>query len=167
MIKGDLSDERALEKLIEGTSAIVSCFGTVDKSDCIVEKGIRTLINLIHKQNSPPKLIHISAFGLGNSKAHAKRSMTWNMTVKWIFPLIGKNVFQDMETAENVMFADKHLNFVIARAAVLNNKPARGYRLEQDSAGKLMVSRSDVAAFMVDAIADATYDRQAISVFTQ
>ena len=168
IIKGDVNNLASLTELVKDVDVVISCFGTVKKPHYIVENGIQTVIAAIHAQATQPRLVHISAIGLGDSKATCKKSFVWSMVVNWVFPLVGKELFADMERGEQLIMKSKDLNFVIARAAVLSNKKAQAYRAQkaQEPVGKMVISRQDVANFMLDTVANHTYDGQAISVFS-
>jgi len=169
VIKGDVSNLESLIELVKGVDVVISCFGTVKKPHYIVESGIRVIIEAIKTQENKPKLVHISAVGLGDSRTACKNSLVWSMVVNWVFPLVGKEVFSDMERGEELIMDSKDLNFVIARAAVLSNKKAQGYEAQnaQEPVGKMMISRQDVADFMLDAVEEKLYDGQAISIFSR
>ncbi len=103
--------------------------------------------------------------------AACKNNRTANKTtttVKVSFPLIGSELFADMERAEQLIIQAKDVDSIIMRAAVLNNKPARGYivRNSAESVGKMFISREDIASFMLDAVTDTSFDGKAISLFT-
>ena len=106
--------------------------------------------------------------GLGDSKPACMKSFIWSFIVRVTFPLIGRELFADMERAEHLVIAAKDVDSVIMRAAVLNDKPARGYKaLAADApVGKMFISRRDIAAFMLDAVADTSFDGQAVSLFS-
>ena len=74
-----------------------------------------------------------------------------------------------MERAENLMFAAKDVQSVVARAAILTHKNAKGYKVQtsEEKVGKMLVSRLDIAAFMLDIVTDTKYDGKAVSLFSQ
>ncbi len=131
VIKGDVSSLESLTELVKGVDVIISCFGTVKKPNYIVESGIRLIIKAINAQENKPKLVHISSVGLGDSKTACKKSLVWSMVVNWVFPLVGKEVFSDMERGEELILDSKDFNFVVARAAVLSNKKTQGYKAQK------------------------------------
>ncbi len=169
VIQGNVNDLEPIKTLLNGADIVLSCFGTVDKKHPIVESGMRTIIEAMHAQDNTPKLVHMSAVGLGSSLMQCKKSLVWSMVVHLAFPLIGRELFADIERGEKLIMEAKGLDFVIARAAVLNDKKAQGYKAQQahEPVGKMMISRKDIAQFMLDAIEDNTYDGQAISLFSK
>lgn len=168
IVKGSIDDLEAVKKLFTGTDVILSTLGTNKKPNYIVEKGVRVMLKTIQSLNSKPRFIHMSAVGLGDSKQACTKSWLWSFIVKVTFPLIGNEIFADMERAENLILAAKDVQAVIMRAAVLDNKKARGYKVCQstDPVGKMFVSRRDIAAFMLNCVTDSSYDGRGISVFS-
>ena len=148
---------------------VLSTLGTNKKPNYIVEKGVRVMLHAIQASTSSPRFVHMSAVGLGDSIQQCKKSWLWTFIVKVSFPLIGSELFADMERAEQLILQAKEVNSIIMRAAVLNDKPPRGYlvRNSDEPAGKMFISRQDIAAFMLDAVTDASFDRKAISLFSE
>lgn len=168
IIKGSIDDLEAVKKLFDGTDVILSTLGTNKKPNYIVEKGVRVMLQAIQSLNSKPRFVHMSAVGLGDSIIQCKKSWLWTFIVKVTFPLVGSEIFADMERAEKLIIQAKDVKSVIVRAAILNNKPARGYivRTPTESAGKMFISREDIANFMLDAVTDPSFDGKAVSLFS-
>ena len=158
----------AVKKLIEGADVILSTLGTNKKPNYIVERGVSVIFQAIQSSNSKPRFIHMSAVGLGDSKAACKKSLLWSFIVSVTFPLIGSEVFADMERAEDLIIKTQNVDSVIMRAAILNDKPTRGYKVHQsdEAVGKMFISRQDIAVFMLDCVNDTSYDGQAVSLFS-
>lgn len=168
IIEGSVSDVATVSKLVEGCDVVLSTLGTSKKPHYIVEKGVKTILEAIQANNSTARFIHMSAVGLGDSIIQCRNSWLWTFIVKVTFPLIGSELFADMERAETLITQAKGVKAVIMRAAVLDNKPARGYIVRQpdEPAGKMFISRDDIAHFMLDAVADTSYDGKAVSLFS-
>lgn len=168
IVKGSVDDMEAVKQLFEGVTVIISTLGTNKKPNYIVEKGVQTMLQVIHRLKNKPRFIHMSAVGLGNSIQQCKNSWLWTFIVKVTFPLVGTEIFADMERAEQLIIADKHVKWVIARAAILDNKLSRGYitRLAHESTGKMFISRQDIAEFMLNCVSDTSFDGKAISLFS-
>jgi len=166
IVKGSVDDVEAVKQLFEGVTVIISTLGTNKKPNYIVEKGVQTMLQAIHRLKNKPRFIHMSAVGLGNSIQQCKNSWLWTFIVKVTFPLVGREIFADR--AEQLIIADKHVKWVIARAAILDNKPSRGYitRLAHESTGKMFISRQDIAEFMLTCVGDTSFDEKAISLFS-
>ncbi len=168
IIKGSVDDLDAMKKLVNGVDVILSTLGTNKKPNYIVEKGVRILLQAIQSSDSKPRFVHMSSVGLGDSKAQCKKSLLWTFIVKVTFPLIGSELFADMQRAEDLIIQAKDVNAIIMRAAILTEKDAKGYqvRLSNEPTGNMFISRRDIAAFMLDAVNDTSYDGKAISLFT-
>jgi hypothetical protein len=131
IIKGDANDLESIKELLNGVNVVLSCLGTVKKPHYIVESGISKIIEAIKKQDAKPKLVHMSAIGLGSSRMQCKKSLIWSLVVNLAFPMIGRELFADMERGENLIMESNDISFVIARAAVLNDKEAQGYNAQR------------------------------------
>ena len=169
VVVGEVGKLDALRELVRDSEAVLSCFGTVKKPNYVVENGLRNLLLALAEQQQPPKLLHLSAIGLGDSRAACRRSWLWTLIISWLFPLVGRELFADMERGEQLMQASSKLNYVIVRAGALSDKPARGYRPQRADAplGKITISRADVARFMLEAASVSEYDREAISLLSK
>ena len=168
IIKGSIDDLDAVKTLFNGVDVVLSSLGTNKKPNYIVEKGVRVMLQAIQSSNNKPRFIHMSAVGLGDSVLQCKKSWLWTFIVKVSFPLIGSELFADMERAEQLIIHTKDINAVIMRAAILNNKSPRGYivHTSDEPVGKMFISRQDIAAFMLDCVDDNSYDGKAISLFS-
>lgn len=168
IVKGSVDDFDAVKKLFNGVDVVLSTLGTNKKPNYIVEKGVRVMLRAIEALENKPRLVHMSAVGLGDSVQQCKKSLLWNLIVKVSFPLIGSEIFADMERAEGLIMKAKDIHSVIMRAAILNNKPPRGYivRSSDESVGKMFISRQDIAVFMLDAVRDTSFDGRAVSLFS-
>lgn len=167
IVKGSIDDLEAVTTLFDGVDVILSTLGTSKKPNYIVEKGVKVMLQAMQSLDKKPRFVHMSAVGLGDSIEQCKKSFLWNMIVKVSFPLIGSELFADMERAEQLILQHKDINSIIMRAAILNNKPSRGYivRKSDEAVGKMFISRQDIAAFMLDAVNDKSFDGKAISLF--
>ncbi len=169
VIKGDATNLESIKELLSGADTVLSCLGTVKKPHYIVESGISAILAAFEVQDKKPKLVHMSAVGLGSSRDQCKKSLVWSLIVNLGFPLIGKELFADMERGENLIIESDDVDFVIARAAILSGKEARGYKVQrpQEPVGKMMISRKDIANFMLDVVEDQSYNGEAISLFSK
>ncbi len=169
VIKGSITDLEAVKELVKGADVVLSCLGTSQGSKSyIVEGGVRMILKAIQLQQPKPRFIHMSSVGLGDSKRQCRKSLWSFLSIYVAFPLIGKGLFADMERAENLILAAKDIESVIVRPAILNNKEGRGYKAltVKDRVGKALISRRDVAAFMLDTVVDRSNDGRAISLFS-
>ncbi len=168
IVKGSISDLNTVKSLVEGSDVVLSSLGTNKKPNYIVEKGVKVILEAIQSSTSKPRFIHMSAVGLGDSIIQCRKSWLWTLIVKLSFPLIGSEIFADMERAEELISQATDVKSVIMRAAILNNEPARGYivRSSTEPAGKIFISREDIANFMLASVTDTTFDGKAVSLFS-
>lgn len=90
------------------------------------------------------------------------------ITVYVAMPMVGKKLFVDMERAEERVLAARDISSVNVRPTTLYDRPPRGYRAltSLDRPEKAIVSRRDVAAFMLDTVTDSSWDSTSESLFS-
>ncbi|HXC62827.1 MAG TPA: NAD(P)-binding oxidoreductase, partial [bacterium] len=136
----------SLDAAVAGQDAVLAAFGPRSlKKDDLQEVFDLNLTAAMRKQGVR-RLVNLSAMGAGDSRPLAP----------WLFrsvilPLLLGNVFADKERGEAVLFASG-LDVVNVRPGRLLNSRARGpLRASLDGGGlSAMVTREDLAAFMVD-----------------
>ena len=166
VIQGNVNAQQALEELIKGADILVSTLGAAKASDAgIVQMSVKNILSVLNSSSDQPKYIHMSAFGLGDSKEQCKKSLLWRFISSIGFKLIGQKLFDDMEVAESLVLASSG-NFVVLRPSVLNEKPKQGYLVSDDKVGAMQISRLDVATFIVDMVESSKYDKKAVSLFS-
>src|ERR1022692_3723934 len=163
VVRGDLRDSSAVTQTIDGSDAVISAFGqrSLGKDD-LQEIFYRNLIAAM-KQAGPPRLVALSAHGVGDSCA----------SVPAVFRLIRstmlKNVYDDKDRADALLIASgldytnvRPPRLTNVRPPRLTNGPAAGaVRTSADGRGlSKSISRADVAAFLVSQLDDRTWLRQ-------
>ena len=126
VVAGGVMDEAVLDELLEGTQAVLSFLGMVDPKVWVVSPGMESILNglkrIVAGGGSPPKLVSMSAMGIGNSFEQMKAS-NWFMgrlTAWVIIPYMLKSCFDDLEASEKMIQAewdqeDSNLNISIIR----------------------------------------------------
>lgn len=163
IIEGDVRDADALERLLDGVQVVVSCLGTRRREAPVVAEGTAALLDAMDALQIP-RLIWISAIGVGNSRPQLVRM---SKVFAWIIqPLLLRAAYADLEEAERIVRKRRSRTAVTVRPAGLSNKPgARNWR-QGDHTVRVgaTIARADVAAFMVKAIDDTQWDGQAVSL---
>ena len=126
VVAGGVMDEAVLDELLEGTQAVLSFLGMVDPKVWVVSPGMESILKglkrIVAAGGSPPKLVSMSAMGIGNSFEQMKAS-NWFMgrlTAWVIIPYMLKSCFDDLEASEKMIQAewdqeDSNLNISIIR----------------------------------------------------
>ncbi len=153
---GDVYDRESLLRATAGQDAVVSFLGTTKLRETTLRRdGNRNLVDAMRTQGVK-RLVVMSALGVGDSKAEARRFSLFFMWV--ILPLLLRGHFRDMELMEEIVRASG-LEWVIVRPASLIDEvvgePALAV-LDGTRRGK-SVSKAALAAFMVAQLTDDTY----------
>ena len=146
---GDARDAASLDAAVAGQDAVLAAFGPRSlKKDNLQEVFDLNLSAAMRKQGVR-RLVNLSAMGAGDSRSLAP----WPFRAL-ILPLLLKHVFADKDRGEAVLL-DSGLDVVNVRPGRLLNRPSRGpLRASLDGRGlSAMVTREDLAAFMVDQLA--------------
>ena len=126
VVAGGVMDEAVLDQLLEGTQAVLSFLGMVDPKVWVVSPGMDSILKglkrIVAGGGSPPKLVSMSAMGIGDSFQQMKAS-NWFMgrlTAWVIIPYMLKSCFDDLEASEKMIQAewdqeDSNLNISIIR----------------------------------------------------
>ena len=123
----------------------------------ILSEGTRNIVRAMERVGVR-RFVCESSLGVGDSK--------WKMGVfhnLLAIPLFLRNVFADKEAQEQIIEGSS-LDWVIVRPTALTNGPQRNvYRVGSDVGNWFIpsrISRSDVAAFMLEQVTGATYLRK-------
>lgn len=149
LVEGDVRDEAALSRGLEGCDAVVSALGTrkvrlVGKVT-LMSEGTRTLLAAM-RQRGVRRLVCITGLGAGDSAGHG--GFAYDRLIK---PVLLRTIYQDKDRQEAII-RTSGLDWVIVRPTVLTDKPATGsVRATVDLRGIHggTISRADVAAFVV------------------
>jgi len=156
IIQGDARDAAAVAKAVAGQEVAMSTFGSRSlKADDIQEVFMKNLVAAMHDAGVQ-RLIDLSAWGTGDSYAHA------NFFFKIIMATILKANFADKNKGE-AQVIDSDILYTFVRPGRLSNGPAKGnVRASLDGKGlRNSISRQDVVSFMVDQIKDESWVRKA------
>ena len=154
--KGDVLDYATVESAMRGQDAVLSALGhrRFFYPNRIQSDGMRHILRAM-KACDVPRLVCETALGIGNSVGRLGLPHTF-----FIMPLIlGFYMWDKLRQEEIIMASDR--DWVIVRPGVLKNGPARNnYRHGPDVGSYLwpvVISRADVADFMLKQLGDDTY----------
>ena len=184
VVAGGVMDEAVLDELLEGTQAVLSFLGMVDPKVWVVSPGVESIIKGLKRiaagGGSPPKLVSMSAMGIGDSFEQMKAS-NWFMgrlTAWVIIPYMLKSCFDDLEESEKMIRAEwDNLNMTIIRAPVLrdyNNYKVDFLSEEKDyhiispsdcaNIGGVFIDRQQVAGGFLDVMDSSDWDCTTVTV---
>ncbi|MDB5166016.1 MAG: epimerase [Candidatus Saccharibacteria bacterium] len=156
VIQGDARDAQALTKATVGQDAVMVTFGPRSpKPDDLQTVFMQNLVNAMHA-TGVRRLVLLSAWGATDSRPQA------NWLIKLLLNTMLRNVFVDKKNGEEAIMASD-LDYTFVRPAILLNVASKG-RVSANLTGKglkLLVSRADVASFMIEQLSSDQWHRQA------
>ena len=156
IVKGNVLDYASVESAMGGQSAVLCALGHKRflYPNKIQSNGMRNILRAM-KTCNVPRLICESALGIGNSVGRLGLPHTF-----LILPLILPFYMWDKLRQEELISASDR-DWVIVRPGVLKNGEARGSYRHGPKVGNyfwpVVVTRADVADFMLKQLTDDTY----------
>lgn len=156
IIEGDVRDEGALMRALDGCDAVISSLGTgvsPFSEVSLLTEATHALIPAMNR-SGVRRLVCISALGVGDSRGHGGFVFD-----RLFMPLLLRHAYKDKGRQEAAIRASS-LDWVIVRPAMLINDPARGSVMAiADLAGVNggKIARADVARFVVEQLATDTW----------
>lgn len=152
---GEARDAASLERAVAGQDAVLSAFGPRSlKGDDLQEALMKNLVSAMQK-HGVKRLVNLSAWGAGDSAGDAV------FIFKIIRATLLRRVFDDKERGERLLAASG-LDWTNVRPGRLLNAPARGgVKASLEPKGlKPMLTREDLAQFMIDQLASTEWVRK-------
>ena len=157
IVKGDVFDADSVSDAVAGHDAAILCLGSTNLKDkTTLTTGTQHVIDGMVR-HGVERLVILSAAGV----AESWEQIPWSSRL--LFKTMLRNVFADHHAQEAVVKSSP-LDWTIARAAVLTDRPASGAYTSSNTAASRRISRADLADFLVKQVTDPSYSRQAISV---
>lgn len=162
VIEGDVLDAALVASAMAGQDAVFDALGghTPWKETSLETNAARNIIAAM-RTHGVKRLMVVSAIGIGDTK---------DLVPSWyehlIMPTFLKGAMQDKEHMEPVVEASG-LEWTLVRPGHLVDGEATGeIRFFEPGHGETAhkITRSDVAAFMLDALAAGTYKQQAVNI---
>jgi putative NADH-flavin reductase len=162
VVQGNVLDPSAVEEVIKGSNAVLSCLGRRPFRDKgVVVQGTRNIIAAM-KKLGVRRLVIESAYGAGSSHALASPGM------KFVVGTILHWAYREKEIMEPEVAASG-LDWIIARPPALRDGVRTGkYRTGEDlrlSVGN-WINRADVADFMLNQIDSDEWVRKTPAIST-
>lgn len=161
VVQGDVLDAEAVAAVVEGQDAVVSALGQAGRRVRVYSEGIRNILSAMEAADVY-RIVCVSAAGVGAPGGGGLPA--WYS--KLIVPLFLREVYADMKLMEDAVMASETY-WTIVRPAGLTDGPFTGvYRVVVgDGVPKgRTISRTDLAAFLLKALGQAAYVRQAVAI---
>jgi putative NADH-flavin reductase len=160
VVPGDVLDADALSEAMRGTDAVVSMLGVRSlAAHGFIEKSTASIVRAAETSGTR-RVVVMSAFGVGETMDKASGGM------KFMLRSAASSIQDDKEAGERVLTASE-LDWTIVYSVILTNGAAAGFRaVDLDELERLpgypRISRSDVAAFLLEAAGDAKWSRRKV-----
>jgi putative NADH-flavin reductase len=163
LIKGNVLDPDQVQKAVAGQDAVLSALGHkkfIIKTT-ILSAGTKNIIDAMQKHNVR-RFICITSLGINDSRF--KLGLYYTL---FVIPFIVFFYFLDKSKQERLIRESK-LSWTIIRPGQLTNGKKRGVYKHGPNVGNYittkMISRADVAHFMLSQLNDVTYLGKAVGV---
>ena len=154
--RGDVLDFASVEAAVRGQEAVLSALGhrRYFPPTHILSEGTRNLVRAMETHGTR-RFVCETSLGVGDSAGRMGLLFTL-----FVIPLVLPFYYWDKVRQERVI-ADSRLDWVIVRPGALGNGRPRGVRRHGPGVGSFFwtpgIPRADVAAFMLDQVADDGY----------
>lgn len=158
-IIGDVRDSAAIQSAVDGIDAVIAALGprsNTPDEEAALERGMRALVEAMERRGVT-RLVTLSGAGVdvpGDRKPFIDRIMSG------IVRVAARHVVGAKQREFDVMAASL-LAWTAVRPPLVNDGPARGYRLDLRLQPGARVTRADVGQALVDQLEDVTYIRAA------
>jgi putative NADH-flavin reductase len=162
LVAGEITDAQAVARALSGQSGVISALGAGVplRHDPVVIDGVRTIARA-SEHASIERLIYLSFIGVGNSRDAA------GFLLKRLSATMLRHKVTDHEIKEAAV-VDSFVDWTIVRAPTLTNgRLTASYRVGENIRARSplpMMSRADVADFMLRQLTDATFIRKAVRI---
>lgn len=162
VLQGDALDIAAVEQAVVGQDAVFVLLSqpSLDTPSTVSSDATQLIVSAMERKGVR-RLVCVTALGTGDSRQHA--GFLYN---RLIMPLVLKHVMVDKERQEAAIQGSTLLDWTIVRPPRLTDEPARGdYQLLTGGKSKVSkMARADLAAAMLDQLADGRYLHKAVVV---
>ena len=159
LVQGDVADAAEVERAVAGQGAVLSALGVGRplRHDQAVVEGVRHILKAMERENVR-RLVYLSTSGVRESREGA------GFLVRLMAASLIRHEIGDHEIKEGLVRAST-LDWTIVRAPLLTNgRRTGGYRSGEDVSARSplpMLSRADVAEFMIRQLDDVSFVRKA------
>ena len=162
LVAGEISNPDAIARVVAGQTAVISTLGvgTPLRHDPVVIDGIRTIARAA-EQASVGRLVYLSTIGVRDSRDEA------GVMLKCLATTLIRHEVSDHEIKEAAI-AECFVDWTIVRPPMLTNgRLTAAYRVGENIRARSplpMMSRADVADFMLRQLTDAAFIRKAVRI---
>ena len=163
----DVHDGEAVDRVVAGADAVLSALGVpfTRKPVTVYSDGVRG-ITAAMSRHGVKRIVAVSSSAVEPHR-HADGGFLLNRVMQpLIVATIGKTTYADMRVMEQHL-RDGDLQWTVVRSAGLFDAPAAtAYSLYEGESPGVFTSRADLAACLLDQVADARFLRRTVEVNT-
>jgi putative NADH-flavin reductase len=162
LVKGEITDPTAVADVVSGQTGVISTLGvgTPLRHDPAVIEGIRTIARAA-EHASVERLVYMSTIGVRDSRDAA------GFVLRWLATTLIRHEVTDHEVKEAVI-AGCFVDWTIVRPPMLTNgRLTADYRVGEGIRARSplpMMSRADVADFLVRQLTDLAFIRKTVRI---
>jgi putative NADH-flavin reductase len=160
VIQGDLTDSAKVEETIHGTDAVISLIGGASGSPNDIKVIATRHIVAAMQKNNMTRFIRLGSAPFGVFAEGDKLNFGRRLMASLAKTLMWAEVDDERQSVR--LTEQSELDWTVVRAPFLNNQPPKGnYRVVHlgiDSGSS--ITRTDLAAFVLDELKNAKYIRQ-------
>ena len=163
IVKGNVLDLESVRLAVRGQEAVLSVLGHKKFfiKTTILSEGTKNIIEAMEGEGVE-RFICVTSLGIGDSRF--KLGLYYTL---FVIPFIVFFYFRDKEKQERIIRSSK-LNWTIVRPGQLVNWKKRGRYKHGPHVGSYvltkLISRADVAHFMLSQLKDVSYNRKAVGI---
>lgn len=159
VIEGDVLDSGAVDRVLAGSSAVVSVFGQVKGSPATLQTDGTRIITASMARHGVRRIVSLSGGGLPDP-AH-DRPRAADRMIRVLLKLLSPRVLEDAEGHLRVL-RESGLDWTVVRGPRLQDKPSTGvYRVGWVGVdASTSVGRADLAEFLLQQVEDRTFVHQ-------
>jgi putative NADH-flavin reductase len=161
---GDFHDAQAVSNAVRAQNAVIvtampATLKGFKENPNFFSQGTALVVDAM-RAHGVKRLVVLSAFGVGDSRAHATFLLD-----KLLIPFLLKGPYEDHERQERLVMASG-LDWVIARPTRLTSGPAHKRYLKETRSKRVpsSISRADVADFLLEAATVDTWLGHAVGL---
>ncbi len=163
VVTGSLEDKEAIVRAVVGAQAVVSALGTFErKPNTVLSDGTRQIVRAMEASGAA-RFVAITSLGCGSSREQVNSGF-----MRLLIKTLAKEIWADKDRQEEVIRTSS-LDYLIVRPGGLSDKPARGswteLRAGESHKGSQMISRADVATYILDRLAAGELGREEVVLF--
>lgn len=160
VVQGDLTDSAKVEETIRGTDAVVSLIGAASGAPNDIKVIATRHIIAAMQKNNVKRFIRLGSVPYGVFAEGDKLNFGQRFKASLAKILLGTVVDDEIQSIR--LTEQSELDWTVVRAPLLNNEPPKGtYRIGRlgiDAGSN--ITRTDLAAFVLDELKNAKYVRQ-------